>query len=387
MSLQRLDDLLRDLLLDVEDVVELALVGVAPQLAIGRDVDELHRDADRLVETAHAAADDVAGAELVADGPDVLLAPLELHRCPARDEFDLADQRQAGDQLLGEPVAEVIGFLVGADVVEGQHRECALLDQWVGTLRNSRGCGDGPRVVGGCARLVMLRRRGDRDTDPLERPQDRPQVRVRVALEVLDVLDAGERIPEAGRNLRRLEVHGQDVTLALAGQHDFLGDVVRADGRLGDHQQQHLGVLERLDDLLAPQRGAVDAALVDPERHARAAELGREVEDAILVLAGVADEDVGRLCQGGIHPGAAQRREPSRLAHRRRPEKARLPGLAPIPLGLVATTLAAQVRIDHRAARTVRPAERGSDAGSFVHEAGGPDGAQGCRPARGRGLR
>ena len=50
LELQRLDDLLGDLLLDVEDVVELALVGVAPDLAIGRDIDELHRDAHRVLE-------------------------------------------------------------------------------------------------------------------------------------------------------------------------------------------------------------------------------------------------------------------------------------------------------------------------------------------------
>ena len=64
LQLQRLDDLLRDLLLDIKDVVQLAFVGVSPDLAVGAYVDELHVDAKGVLEASHAAADDVARAEL-----------------------------------------------------------------------------------------------------------------------------------------------------------------------------------------------------------------------------------------------------------------------------------------------------------------------------------
>ena len=249
LELQRLDDLARDLLLDVEDVVELALVRIAPDLAVGLDVHELDRDSHRVLEPAHAAAHDVARAELAPDGLGILLRALELHRRPARHEFDLVDHRQARDQFLGEAVAEVIGFLVGADVVERQHGERARLDLGFARLASVRTRHGTARVR---TRGRLDARYADRDADALERSQDGLQVLVRVAVVVLDVLDAGERVLETRRNLRRLEVHRQDAPLALAGQHDFLGHVVRADRRLRDHQQQDLGVVQRVDDLLAP---------------------------------------------------------------------------------------------------------------------------------------
>ena len=56
LELERLDDLLRDLFLDVEDVVELALVRVAPERPVGRDIDELDCDAHGFMEPTHTAA-------------------------------------------------------------------------------------------------------------------------------------------------------------------------------------------------------------------------------------------------------------------------------------------------------------------------------------------
>jgi len=118
------------------------------------------------------------------------------------------------------------------------------------------------------------------------------------------VLDTGERVLQAERDRGRLEMHWQDVPLALARQHDFLCHVVRADGRWRHHQQQHLGALEGADDGLAPQRGAVDAALVDPDIHTGGPQLAREIEHACFVLARVAQEYVCRLrqCRGLLGP-------------------------------------------------------------------------------------
>jgi len=78
-------------------------------------------------------------------------------------------------------------------------------------------------------------------------------------------------------------------------QHHFLRDVVRAYRRRRDHQQQHLRLVEGIDDLLAPEGRAVDAALVDPELDSRGAQAVNELENAVLVVACVTDEDVCRL--------------------------------------------------------------------------------------------
>ena len=54
----------RDLVLDREDVLEVAVVALGPEVAVGLGVDQLHRDAHPLADLAHAALDDVLHAEL-----------------------------------------------------------------------------------------------------------------------------------------------------------------------------------------------------------------------------------------------------------------------------------------------------------------------------------
>ena len=54
----------RDLVLDGEDVLEVAVVALGPEVVVGLGVDQLHRDAHPLPDLAHAALDDVLHAEL-----------------------------------------------------------------------------------------------------------------------------------------------------------------------------------------------------------------------------------------------------------------------------------------------------------------------------------
>jgi hypothetical protein len=231
-----------------------------------------------------------------------VLALLQLLGRPARDQLDLAHQRQAGDQLFGQSVAEVVGFLVGTDIVERHHRECAAFGARERTygpdgtlIRRRRGHTAIRRRRG----RLRLRRRGDLHPDPLQRAQDGLQPRIRVStFEVLDVLNAGQLVLEFRRDHRRLEVHRQDVSLALADERDLLGDVMRVDRRLGHHQQQDLGALQSVDDLLAPQRCGIQGALVDPQGHSRLAQLRSQVEYQSLVVTGVTDEDLGGLRHG-----------------------------------------------------------------------------------------
>jgi hypothetical protein len=127
--------------------------------------------------------------------------------------------------------------------------------------------------------------------------QYRLQFLRRVSVIELDVLDAGQRVLEAQRDRGRLEVHGKDVPLSLARQHDFLGHVMRVDRGGCHHQQQDLGALKRAHDGLAPERRAVDAALVDPDVDACSTQLAGEVEYPGHVIARVAQEYFCRLSQ------------------------------------------------------------------------------------------
>ena len=64
---QRLGDLVGDLVLDLEDVLHLAVVALRPDREVGRGVDELGVDPQPVAGPAQAALEHVGGAELLAD--------------------------------------------------------------------------------------------------------------------------------------------------------------------------------------------------------------------------------------------------------------------------------------------------------------------------------
>ena len=67
----RADDARRHLVLQLEDVLELAVEPVGPEMRAGRGIDQLAGDAHPAAGLAHAALEHVAHAELAADLPHV----------------------------------------------------------------------------------------------------------------------------------------------------------------------------------------------------------------------------------------------------------------------------------------------------------------------------
>ena len=59
----------RDLVLDREDVVELAVVGLRPQVRVGAGLDQLRRDPHRVARLAHRAFQHVAPRAACARSP------------------------------------------------------------------------------------------------------------------------------------------------------------------------------------------------------------------------------------------------------------------------------------------------------------------------------
>ena len=140
------DDRGRDLVLDGEDVLEVAVVALGPEVVVGLGVDQLHGDAHPLPDLAHAAFDDVLHAELGGELLHLDRPALELERGVARDHEQLAEPRQLGDDVLGDAVGEELLLRVAAHVVERQHGDRRL----VGTIARRAGLG----------RRRLVRRRG-----------------------------------------------------------------------------------------------------------------------------------------------------------------------------------------------------------------------------------
>src|SRR5262249_19498296 len=125
---QRLGDGARDLVLNGENILHLAIVAVRPQVVTILDVDQLRRHADLAAGLPDAAFQNGSYSQRRADLPNVLVLPLERERGgPGRDAKHL-DLRQRVDDLFSHAVAEVIILSVGAHVAKRKNGDGPLRD-------------------------------------------------------------------------------------------------------------------------------------------------------------------------------------------------------------------------------------------------------------------
>ncbi len=116
-------DRLRDVVLHGEDVRQLAVVGLRPEMRVRRHLDQLRGDPHAIAGLADAALEQVRDAELLGDRRDVGARALEAPRRRARRHAQALDLREDVQQFLGQSVGEVLVLLVAAHVDERQHRD------------------------------------------------------------------------------------------------------------------------------------------------------------------------------------------------------------------------------------------------------------------------
>ena len=118
-------DLLRHRILDVEDVGEVEVVDLGPELGPGLGGDEPGRDAHALAVPPDAALDEVAHAERRPKRPGVDLAATGGRRV-AGHHREPAVAAEEADHVLGEAIGEVLVLQVLAEVLERHHRDRRL---------------------------------------------------------------------------------------------------------------------------------------------------------------------------------------------------------------------------------------------------------------------
>ena len=121
LHLQRVDDRGGDLVLQLEDVRDLAVVGLRPQVrTVGRP-DQLGGDPERVAGFPDTALEHVVDAERLRDRRDVGVLVLERERRGPRDHPELRQLREQVQQLLGQAVGKVLLVARLAHVLERQH--------------------------------------------------------------------------------------------------------------------------------------------------------------------------------------------------------------------------------------------------------------------------
>src|SRR5262249_46486687 len=112
-----------DLVLKIEDIVELSVVAISPEVAAAGGIDELASDANAVTALAHASFKDVAHAKPTRDVPDIEGLPTELEGGCARRDIEPTQARQPGDNLLDDTIGEVVLLWIAAHVLKRQDRD------------------------------------------------------------------------------------------------------------------------------------------------------------------------------------------------------------------------------------------------------------------------
>ena len=123
------DDLLGHLVLQGKDVLEIPVITLRPHVVPRGGVDELGGDPDPIPGLANAALQDVAHAQLPAHLSGIERLALVREDGVARDHEQPGELGEAGDEVLGDPVAEVLLPGVAAHVLEGEHGDGGLVGQ------------------------------------------------------------------------------------------------------------------------------------------------------------------------------------------------------------------------------------------------------------------
>src|SRR5436853_5360817 len=99
------------------------VVSFRPKMRIVCGIDELDIDAHLIARFLDSAFEDIRDAELLRDVRNVIARTLEsLCRC-ARDDLEVTDSREPGQDLLLNAVGEIRVRFIVAQVFERQHRD------------------------------------------------------------------------------------------------------------------------------------------------------------------------------------------------------------------------------------------------------------------------
>src|SRR5215472_9634954 len=121
LGLYRADDAAHDFILHGEGVGEIPVIAFGPYMGAGRRLDELSCYPHAVACLAHTPLKNVAHPQLAPDLFDVDGPALVGETRVARDDEEPTPFREGGDDVLADPVGEVLLLRVAAHVLEWQN--------------------------------------------------------------------------------------------------------------------------------------------------------------------------------------------------------------------------------------------------------------------------
>ena len=108
--------------MDGEDIGQIAIVGLCPQMRVGAGIDQLRVHPHFVGRALHTAFDNMRHAELLTDLAQIARrAALVLHHRGAADHLQVRDLRQVGQDFVLHAIGEEGVLRVAAQVFKWQH--------------------------------------------------------------------------------------------------------------------------------------------------------------------------------------------------------------------------------------------------------------------------
>ena len=120
-----LGDRLSHFALQVENSVEGALVGFAPDVAVVRAIEQLHGDADLVVFANDRTLKDAIDSKFTRNLRQVLLCALVFHDGGMGDHSQRLNSGQFRDQLLRHTIGEEVLGRVSGEILQREHGDGA----------------------------------------------------------------------------------------------------------------------------------------------------------------------------------------------------------------------------------------------------------------------
>src|SRR5215470_8180962 len=115
------------LVLEVEDIFQLALETIGPQMRAGIRVNQLSRDADAIAALTYRTLEHVTHTQFPTNPFHVYCLALVGEGRIAGDYEQPTDAGQRGDDLLDHPVGKIILLGIAAQIEERQDRDRRLI--------------------------------------------------------------------------------------------------------------------------------------------------------------------------------------------------------------------------------------------------------------------
>ncbi len=115
-------DLLGDITLDGEDIPQVAVVGLGPQMRVRAHFYQLGRNPHLAASTPHASFENISNPQLLSDLAQIPMRTSNVTRdARARDDLEISDFAERGQNVILHSFCEICVLLVVTQIREWQH--------------------------------------------------------------------------------------------------------------------------------------------------------------------------------------------------------------------------------------------------------------------------